>query len=216
MTTQPRSVRQLIHNVLLSKGRMEALTDGIFAIAMTLLVLELKVPDVAKTVSNAELLSRLGQEAPVFFSFLISFMYCGLLWFLHHLAMHFIRHLQAALVWLNLLFLMSISVLPFSCALLGHLMRNRVAQEIYFGNMLAAASLLWLQWLFAKQRKLISDDDPRAAKAMGQQLSMFPAGLAAGMIATLYRPMAGFYAMTLVLLALRAWQRRSFRKQSPA
>ena len=98
---------------------MEALTDGIFAIAMTLLVLEIKVPDLPKSASTSQLLESIGHEAPAFFSFFVSFLYCGLLWVMHHLAMHFVRHLQIALVWLNLLFLMSISVMPFSCALLG-------------------------------------------------------------------------------------------------
>lgn len=214
MTTQPRSVRELIHSVVLSKGRMEALTDGIFAIAMTLLVLELKVPDLPKSVASHDLLQKLGEEVPAFFSFLMSFLYCGLLWFQHHLAMHFVRHLQAALVWFNLLFLMSISILPFSCALLGHFIRNGAAQEIYFGNMFLAALLLLTQWVFAKRKKLLLEDDPRAAKAMGQQLLMFPVALGAGMLAALYRPLAGFYGMVLALLAMRLWQRYSFRKQA--
>jgi TMEM175 potassium channel family protein len=214
MTTEPKSVRQLIHSVLLSKGRMEALTDGIFAIAMTLLVLELKVPDLPKSVASHELLQKLGEETPAFVSFLISFMYCGLLWLQHHLAMHFVRHIQAALVWLNLLFLMSISILPFSCALLGHFIRNSAVQEIYFGNMLLAALLLLMQWLFAKRKKLLHEDDPRATKAMGQQLFMLPVALAAGMLAAPYRPLAGFYGMTLALLAMRAWQRQAFRKEA--
>src|ERR1700681_2919431 len=130
MSTPPLSARKLIHSILLSKGRMEALTDGIFAIAMTLLVLELKVPDLPKSASSSELLERIGHEAPAFFSFFVSFLYCGLLWVLHHLAMHFVRHLQIAVVWLNLLFLMSISIMPFSCALLGHFLNNRAVQEI--------------------------------------------------------------------------------------
>ena len=216
MDAQAKSVRQLLHTVLLSKGRVEALTDGIFAIAMTLLVLELKVPDLAKSAGSYELLHRLGEEAPAWMSFLISFMYCGLLWFLHHLAMHFVRHMQAALVWLNLLFLMSISVLPFSCALLGHFIRNRAAVEIYFGNVLLSALLLLAQWLFAKRRKLISEDDPRAAEAMGMRLTAVPVAIAAGMLATLYRPLAGFYAMSLVLVGFRVWQRRILAKRVQA
>jgi uncharacterized membrane protein len=213
MDAQAKSVRQLLHTVLLSKGRVEALTDGIFAIAMTLLVLELKVPDLAKSAGSYELLHRLGEEAPAWMSFLISFMYCGLLWLLHHLAMHFVRHMQVALVWLNLLFLMSISVLPFSCALLGHFVRNRAAVEIYFGNVLLSALLLWTQWLFARKRKLINDDDPRAAEAMGMRLTAVPVAIAAGMLATFYRPLAGFYAMAIVLVAFRARQRRVLSKR---
>jgi uncharacterized membrane protein len=157
---------------------MEALTDGIFAIAMTLLVLELKVPDLPKSVGPSQLLESVGHEAPAFFSFFVSFLYCGLLWVMHHLAMHFVRHLQIALVWLNLLFLMSISVMPFSCALLGHFLRNRVAQEIYFGNMFLAATLLAAQWLLARQKKLLSEDEPLKAQLMGQQIFFFPVALA--------------------------------------
>jgi uncharacterized membrane protein len=216
MDSQAKSVRQLLHTVLLSKGRVEALTDGIFAIAMTLLVLELKVPDLPKSAASHELLYRLGEEAPAWMSFLLSFMYCGLLWFLHHLAMHFVRHMQALLVWLNLLFLMSISILPFSCALLGHFIRNRAAVEIYFGNVLLAALLLWAQWLFARRRKLISEDDPRAAEAMGMRLTAVPVAITAGMLASFYRPVAGFYAMSIVLIAFRLWQRRVFAKRVQA
>jgi uncharacterized membrane protein len=151
MSTPPLSIRKLLHSILLSKGRMEALTDGIFAISMTLLVLELKVPDLPKSVNSSELLHKIGEEAPAFFSFMVSFLYCGLLWVLHHLAMHFVRHLQIVLVWMNLLFLMSVAVVPFSCGLLGHFPHNRVAQEIYFGNLFVAAALITLQWIVAKK-----------------------------------------------------------------
>lgn len=213
MDPQPRSVRAVLQSVVLSKGRMEALTDGIFAIAMTLLVLELKVPDLPKSVPASELLNSLSHEMPAYFSFLVSFMYCGLLWFLHHLVMHFVRHLQAGLVWLNLVFLMSISVLPFSCALLGHFIRNRAAQEIYFGNMFLAALLLYSQWLAAKAKKLLNEDDPQAVKAMGQRLLRFPLATLAAGAATLYRPEAGFYAMILVILSMRLWERYSLRRR---
>jgi uncharacterized membrane protein len=215
MSTPQLSARKVIHSILLSKGRMEALTDGIFAIAMTLLVLELKVPDLPKSINAPELLHKIGEEGPSFFSFLISFLYCGLLWVMHHLAMHFVRHLQIALVWLNLLFLMSISVMPFSCGLLGHFLRNPAAQEIYFGNMFVAAALLAAQWLVATKKKLISEDEPQKAQLMGQQISFFPVALGAAMLAVHFiNPQAGFYAMAIVLVALRLWQKTWHRKNA--
>jgi uncharacterized membrane protein len=194
---------------------MEALTDGIFAIAMTLLVLELKIPDLPKSVSTSELLQNIGHEAPAFFSFMVSFLYCGLLWVLHHLAMHFVRHLQIVLVWLNLLFLMSISVMPFSCGLLGHFLRNPAAQEIYFGNMFAAAALLAVQWLVAKKKKLLNEDEPLKTQLLGQQIIVFPVGLCAAMAAVHFvSPQAGFYALAAVLLSLRVGQSIWFRRQT--
>jgi uncharacterized membrane protein len=213
MSTQPFSARKLIHSILLSKGRMEALTDGIFAIAMTLLVLELKVPDLPKHASATELLHKIGEEGPSLFSFMISFLYCGLLWVMHHLAMHFFRHLQLALVWLNLLFLMAIAIMPFSCGLLGHFLRNRAAQEIYFGNTFLAAALLAAQWLVAKHRKLLNEADPRASRLMGQQLMFLPLALGAAMAGSYFSFEAGSYAMLFVLLGLRLWQRRWYRDQ---
>jgi len=209
--------QEALHNVLLSKGRVEALTDGIFAIAMTLLVLELKVPELPRTVPAHELLQRLGEEGPVFLGFFFSFLYCGLLWFFHHLAMHFVRHIQPPLVWLNLLFIMSISVLPFSCALLGHFRFDNLAVlEIYFGNLFLAGLLLLSQWLFARRRKLISEDDPRAARTVGLRLAGLPIALATAMLAALYQPIAAFYAMIFVLLAIRLWGKRSMAKKFPA
>lgn len=193
---------------------MEALTDGIFAIAMTLLVLELKVPDLPRSVNATELLHKIGEEGPSFFSFFISFLYCGLLWVMHHLAMHFVRHLQIALVWLNLMFLMSISTMPFSCGLLAHFLRNRAAQEIYFANMFVAAVLLAAQWLVAGKKKLINEDDPRASALMGQRIMFFPVALGAGMVATYFNPLAGSYAVMFAFLALRLWQRRWHRSHA--
>jgi uncharacterized membrane protein len=196
---------------------MEALTDGIFAISMTLLVLELKVPDMPKSITSHELLHKLRQEIPGFFSFFVSFLYCGLLWTLHHLAAHFFRHIQLALAWLNLFFLMSIALLPFSCALLGHFLGNVAAGEIYFGNMFAAAFLLALQWQVAKRKNLLNEDEPQAAKDIGQQLLFFPPALAAAMMVTPFNTKAGFYTMALVLMSLRIWQRIMRRKtKSPS
>jgi uncharacterized membrane protein len=214
MNAPTPSVRKYLHSILLSKGRMEALTDGIFAIAMTLLVLELKVPDLPKSVGTSELLHKIGEETPAFFSFWVSFLYCGLLWLMHHLAMHFIRHLQLALVWLNLLFLMSVAVMPFSCALLGHFLRNRAAEEIYFGNTLVAAALLALQWLVAKKKNLINEDDAQASRLMGQRVMFLPLALGAAMVGSYFSFEAGTYAMLFALLGLRFWQKRWFRNQA--
>ena len=194
--------------------RLAALSDGVFAIAMTLLVLELKVPDLPKSAGTGELLHKIGEEMPAFFSFLVSFLYCGLLWVTHHLAMHFVRHLQVALVWLNLLFLMSVAVMPFSCGLLGHFLRNRAAQEIYYGNMFLAAALMALQWIVAKKKNLINEDDPRASALMGQRLMFFPLALGVAMLASYFNPLAGSYAFIAALLALRVWQRRWHRSQA--
>jgi uncharacterized membrane protein len=212
MKSGATSALSSVHRMLLSKQRMEALTDGIFAIAMTLLVLELKLPEAPKNISADELMHRLGEQIPSFFSFLVSFLYCGVLWILHHLAVHFFRHIQTALAWLNLFFLLTISLLPFSCALLGHFFRNMAAEEIYFANLFAAGLLLLVQWFVAKKKGLINNDDPKAARDMELRLMIIPSGLAPAMIVTPFKPLAGFYVLSVIVLAIRIWRKRSAKR----
>lgn len=104
----------------LGKGRIEALSDGVFSIAMTLLVLELKVPELSHHATNDELLAALAKLRPSFLTFFITFMISGTFWFLHHLTFHFVKHMNQVLCWINLFFLMFVSLLPFSAGLLGH------------------------------------------------------------------------------------------------
>jgi len=213
MAAPSTSLSKLIYTIPLSKGRMEALTDGIFAIAMTLLVLELKVTDAPKSISSSELLRLLGAQGTAFFSFGLSFLYCGLLWVMHHLAAHFFRYVQVGLAWFNLLFLMFISLLPFSCALLGHFLHNRAAQEIYFGNLFMAALMLAAQWFFAKKRRLLNEDDPLAARALERRIAALPVALIVGMIGAFFNVNAGFWGFLIAILALRLWERKRFSAQ---
>jgi len=106
---------------------------------------------------------------------------------------------------------MSISIMPFSCGLLGHFLKNRAAQEIYFGNMFVAAVLLAMQWLLAKKKKLINEDDPVASRLMGQRLMFFPVALPPAMVVAYFKPIMGSYAFAAILIALRLWQRRAHR-----
>jgi hypothetical protein len=105
--------------------------------------------------------------------------------------------------------------MPFSCGLLGHFLHNRAAQEIYFGNMFAAATLLAAQWLVAKKKKLINEEEPLKSQLMGQQIFFFPIALGAAMAAVHFiNPQAGFYALALVLVALRLWQKIWHRRHT--
>jgi len=90
--------------VTLSKSRIEALSDGVFSIAMTLLVLKLEVPEVMHHASNDQMLQQLFKFAAVFVTYVVTFLIAGGFWFLHHLTFHFIRHVDSFLVWVNLMF----------------------------------------------------------------------------------------------------------------
>src|SRR5581483_11886763 len=150
-------------SLTLTKSRIEALSDGVFAIAMTLLVLKLEVPDVMHHASNADMLAQLLALTPEFMTYVVTFLIAGGFWYLQHLSFHFIRHADSAFVWMNLIFLMLIALLPFSAGLMAHLLIHPVSQLFYYGNHIAIALVLNVQWQYAKSKGLAEAASPEAA-----------------------------------------------------
>ena len=106
----------------MEKSRIAALVDGIFAVAMTLLVLDLKLPEGVKMSSDAEVWGHLLELTGRFSTYTLSFIVLGAFWIGHHFLFHFVRKVSRGLLWLNLLFLLLITLLPFSTNLLsGHI-----------------------------------------------------------------------------------------------
>jgi uncharacterized membrane protein len=130
------------HLTGLSKHRLEGLTDGIYAVAMTLLVLELKLPpEAGHALTNADLGAALVELTPKFAAWLISFFVLAIFWFSHQRAMHYVRSVDAGLLWINVFSLLFASLLPFSSALVGEHGNLFLPQAFYAANM-AAMSLL--------------------------------------------------------------------------
>jgi uncharacterized membrane protein len=112
-------------------------SDGVFAIAITLLVLSIEVPD-----SPDNLLGQLLDEWSRFFSYVISFLVIGLFWVLHHRMFGQVRRHDPALIWLNLFLLMLVAFLPFPSALLGRYGDEPVAVVLYAASMAATSLML--------------------------------------------------------------------------
>jgi uncharacterized membrane protein len=133
----------------IGKNRIEALADGVFAIAMTLLVLDVKVPSVDPSVGTEEFALALWQLGPRFLSFGVSFLIAGVLWVGHHALMHYIRRSNRAFLWWNLLFLFLISAIPLSASLLGQYPRQPLAISVYCLNLILAGVILYAQLRYA-------------------------------------------------------------------
>jgi uncharacterized membrane protein len=137
---------------LIDKRRLEFLFDGVFAIAMTILVLELKVPELADRHSTSELLRDLGHHIPTFVSYLLSFTMLGLLWFNHHqLFRHYERITKMAFA-LHLVLMASAAFFPFCAALLGRYPTNPVSMIFYVGCILVFHWSIILQWLLGEKQ----------------------------------------------------------------
>jgi uncharacterized membrane protein len=123
--------------------RIEALSDGIFAVALTILVLELKVPALQDAHSVAELGHQLRELLPKFLSWLISFIIVCKFWLNHQHIFGLARHADYTLVWLNAIFLMGQSFIPFPTALMGEYDGNPLAVSA-FGVVMAVNTLLFI------------------------------------------------------------------------
>jgi uncharacterized membrane protein len=150
----------------LALHRLAALTDGVFAIVMTLLVLEIGVPEIAHSSLHAELPRRLLELWPKLLSYGISFILLGMFWYLHHIAFHYIKRSDNGLVWLNILFLMFVALIPFSTSLFGSYGTEQLSLVIYAGNLLLVNVMRFLFWTYAtgKYRLVDRDISPRLLK----------------------------------------------------
>lgn len=151
--------------------RLETLADGVFAIVMTLLVLELSVPAITDA-SNAALTRALREMWPEFLIYGLSFLVLGMFWLMHKLIFDAIEVSDAPLTWLNVAFLLITALLPFSTALVGEFGSLRVAALAYGANVLLAFASAWALWAYAtRDRRLTAPDlDPllvRGANRMG-------------------------------------------------
>ena len=142
-------------------GRLEAFSDGVFAIAITLLILEVPIPD-----QGRPLWPQLTHSWPHYVTFAVSFLVIGIIWVNHHDKLRLIREADRRLLFLNLLLLMTVSFLPYPTAVLGEFLRSdgRVAALLYSGSMMAMAVAYNAVWRYASHhRRLlvesITDDE---------------------------------------------------------
>jgi len=184
----------------IGKSRIEALSDGVFAIAMTLLVLKLEVPEVMHHSSNQAMLQELLAMAPVFITYAVTFLIAGGFWFLHQLTFHFIRQVDSILVWVNLFFLVLVALLPFSSGLMSHLLVHPVSQLFYYGNQLAIAALLNVHWHYAKRKSLIHNCEPSDMFLLTFRTAQTAAIFAACLLAAVIIPAYSWVPIPVVFL----------------
>ena len=176
----------------LPKNRLETLVDGVFAIAMTILVLELRAPQTLGPGGLAQGLVDLGSR---FATFLISFIVLGVYWFAHHQVFHFVLRVNRTLVWLNILFLMGIAFVPFAASVMGAYTNDAIALSLYGGvlGLLAALGyLIW--WYISGDRGLI---EPGLDPALVHKVRVW---LAIGPVITPVAIAVSFVSTTVALL----------------
>ena len=145
------------YNSTVPTGRIEALVDGVFAIAMTILVLTLVVPDVTGPLSNTAVENALHGILPGFYTLVMSFLLLALFWTLQHRIFHRIRQVDTIMLWINLIWLLFIVLVPFFASLTAKYGQFPISHILSNLNMLGIAVFLYLNWYYAYKKDLIHE-----------------------------------------------------------
>jgi len=141
-----------------SVERLAALSDGIFAVAMTLLMLDLRVPVKEAVRDSYELKHALIALAPQFVAYLMSFITLGIFWVGQQTQLNHLERSDRSLSWLHIGFLFAVSITPFSTRLLAEFINYRLALLVYWFNIFLLGLFLYLSWKCAVALGLVKSD----------------------------------------------------------
>ena len=168
-----------------SLDRLAALSDGVFAVAMTLLVLDLKAPSVPKRVQHPVWSGGGGSEhalahgllhdvAPRLLPYLMSFLTLGIFWVGQQTQLQSFTRSTRALTWIHLTFLLAVTLLPFSTGLLAQDISYRLSVAVYWLNLLALGVVLYVSLRYAEHAGVISDETTNEMReAMAQRIVVY-------------------------------------------
>lgn len=135
-------------------GRLEAFSDGVLAIVITLLVLEIKAPHLAAPSDGGEALAALAALGPKFLGYLLSFFFVAVFWVNHHRFFRLVERVDTRLLWLNTLLLLALSFIPFPTAMIGEYPTNPVSLALFAVVLMLAGVAFNLMWRQAQARQL--------------------------------------------------------------
>jgi uncharacterized membrane protein len=176
------------------KSRLEAFSDGVIAIIITIMVLELKVPHGAS-------IDALAPLVPVFLSYVLSFVYVGIYWNNHHHMLHTARQVSGGVLWANLHLLFWLSLLPFATGWMGENHFAAWPSAAYGFVLLMAAIAYWIL-----EQTIIACDGPdsllRTAVGRDWKGKLSPVAYLAGIVSTFFVP---WVAQALYVIAALVW-----------
>jgi uncharacterized membrane protein len=155
-------------------GRVVAFSDGIFAIAMTLLIVAVAVPTISDADSVGDLADALNDQSEAYITFFISFAVIGRYWVAHHQFFSFLGRLDLQLIWVNLLYLAFIAFLPFPTDLLGTYFENPLSVSVYAACVAIVSGLEVVMLRRAFRAELFARDIPEPVYRWGVLASTAP------------------------------------------
>ena len=180
-----------------SAERLAALSDGIFAVAMTLLALDLRAPAAEAVHSEHDLWHALLSLAPRLLMYMMSFMTLGIFWVGQQTQLNHLRRSDRSLSWIHLAFLFLVTVTPFSTALLAAHTAYRSALLVYWLNIFLLGATLYWSWVCA----LVKEDiPPQASSAIKRRIAIAQSLYAFGALLCVFSPYWSIAFIVLVQL----------------
>lgn len=142
----------------LTTKRIETLVDGVFAIAMTLLVVNLHIPTVPQKLAAEEIPAAILKLGPSFVSYFMSFFLLAIFWMVHHRQFRSIKRANDTLLWINIICLMFIAIIPFTTYLNGRYGDQLLPVVLFECNMLIIGLIFYLQWVYASTNYRLIDE----------------------------------------------------------
>ena len=184
-----------------SLERIAALSDGIFAVAMTLLVLELRVPAIAGITDEGKLWSALVALSPRILTYFMSFLTLGIFWVGQQTQLNHFKGTNRDLTWIHLGFLFMVSIMPFSTAFLAEFITFRIALILYWLNILLLGALLFASWKYAEKAALLKDEvTPELQTATERRIVIAQALYAVGALLCIFSTYMSIGVIVLIQL----------------
>jgi uncharacterized membrane protein len=201
-----------LHNELRKEFQLERLilfSDAVFAIAITLLVIEIKIPEWhgPEPVTDKILLDKLAHIIPKFIGFLVSFLLIGQYWIVHHRMFGYVINFTGKLIWLNIFFLLAVALMPFSTAFYSeYVLQNVMTPVIFYSANIAALGFInFFMWRY------ISRPEKKLSENLSRPMALFfstraltvPILFIVFCIVYYYAPKVAFWLPPLVPIILR-------------
>jgi uncharacterized membrane protein len=184
-----------------SPMRLAELSDGVFSIAMTLLVLELHAPATAAINSHEQLLAALLEIAPKLAAWGMSFLTLGIFWVAQSTQIESLAHSNRDQSWLHLAFLAAVSLVPFTTAVMGEFWQFHLAMVVYWLNIMLLGLLLWLVWAHGKRNRMfIGAWTPEMMAGVESRILLSQALYFVAMLISMFGAVYGLIMMLVVQL----------------
>jgi uncharacterized membrane protein len=193
-----------------SLERLAALSDGVFAIAMTLIVLEIRIAAPEAVHSERDLWLALAALAPRLLMYAVSFLTLGIFWVGQQTQLNLFVRADRNLAWVHITFLAAVAITPFSTMVLGQFITYRVALGVYWLNILMLGATLLASWSYACAAGLAKPDvGPAVSRAMVRRIvvaqALYAAGAALCVVDTYVSIVAILLVQTYYAVGLQWW-----------